>query len=115
LSLAKFWPLILGLVVYEAVVNLPDPARVVRAAVWIVPAIVILVSVLGLVGTAWSAQKGLVAAEMYGRIPTLISRLPQSPLSPVTRERGWNPNELSGTLDLLIFPALALAFWARGN
>lgn len=114
LSLAKFWSLFLALAIYFAIVNVRPPHRVVAVATWLIPLAVAAVAALGLVGSDWNVNKGLVGARFYAHLPSLISKLPQSALAGQTHARGWQPNELAGTLAFLVPLVVGMTLWS-GN
>ncbi len=104
LSLPKATGLILGLALYYALVNhraAPEAAR------WL-PVVGLGIVGLGLVGIDWVIFKLPLLAPIYSHLPRLIQGVPR------TESGGFHPNEVGGTLAMLI--PVALALWpSRGE
>ncbi|MBI2939600.1 MAG: O-antigen ligase family protein [Chloroflexi bacterium] len=68
------------------------------------------VAAIGLVGTNWAASKFAPLGPMYARLPRLI---PEVQTSVGTLHGGIHPNEVGGTLALLLPCALGIALFSR--
>jgi putative inorganic carbon (HCO3(-)) transporter len=101
LSFPKLTGIILGVATFYSIVN----AVRTRRDIWLITGLLLLsgagISVLGLVGTDWTAKFPLLA-PIYGRLPRLISGVPRS------IGGGLHPNEVGGALILFIPLALSL-------
>ena len=98
-SLSKAAGLLLGIALYYGVLNQGKSLRLLGA----VPAAAWLVLILGLVGIDWLALKIPLLTPIYTRLPRLISGVPR------TMKGGFHPNEVGGTLAMLI--PLVIAWW----
>src|SRR6266508_3400018 len=118
-SAPKFWGVVLGLAVMYAVANTCRTARHLRVAELGLLLVGALLSGVGVVGMAAPPDKLIDDRGIYAALPHLVSSVQSSTV--VTQ--GVHPNELAGTLILLIplaivkarqrgyvrWPALALA------
>jgi len=104
LSLPKFTGLILGIALYYALLNSPDVRPVYR----LMPLLSLAVVVLGLVGIDWHDFKIPLLSPLYRHLPRLIQGVPR------TMQGGFHPNEVGGTLAMLI-PLLLAPLLARDS
>jgi len=104
LSLPKAVGLALGLALYYALVNHRDALALAR---WL-PLLGWAVVALGLVGIDWVVFKLPVLTPIYQHLPRLIQGVPR------TMSGGFHPNEVGGTLAMLI-PAVAALWPERGE
>ena len=100
LSLPKAAGLLLGVAMYYAVLNQEGSFRLLDA----VPPLSWLVLVLALFGVDWIALKIPLLAPVYEHLPRLIRGVPR------TMKGGFHPNEVGGTLAMLI--PLLVAWWS---
>jgi putative inorganic carbon (HCO3(-)) transporter len=110
-SLPKLLGIILGVAFFYAVVN---SVRVSQRQIWLWAVLLVvwgvLISSLALVGTDWFTHKMLPLGPIYGRLPRLIGSIPGS------IHGGFHPNEVGGTLALLLpVSAAAVAVVWRSN
>ena len=107
-SLPKLLGILLGVFFFYAVVN---GARASRSQIWVWAALLLAfgagISSLALVGTDWMTHKMLPLGPVYERLPRLIDNIPGSLYG------GFHPNEVGGTLALLlpVSVAVGLAAW----
>ena len=124
-SAPKFWGVVLGVAALYAVVNTCGDDRALRLAQVVLLLIGGALAVMGLVGMASPPDKLIDDRGIYAALPHLITSVQSSTV--VTQ--GINPNELGGTLVLLIplacvigcrpgyarWPALILAVAMSGS
>ncbi len=100
LSWPKLMGILLGIVLFYAIVNNVTTER----AVWYAAAALCLgglsVALISLVGTDWSNAKLLYLPQANDYLPRMVHLLPKSVL-PAARD-GFNPNEVGGALALLL-------------
>jgi putative inorganic carbon (HCO3(-)) transporter len=100
LSRAKLWGIILGVAVFYALLNgLPDRPSIMLMARLAVAGTVVL-ALVALVGTDWSAVRLVDLSPLYDRIPTLIRGLPGSGVAP-TQEL-FHPRQVGATMAMLL-------------
>jgi putative inorganic carbon (HCO3(-)) transporter len=106
-SLPKACGILLGVSVFYALANArPVDVWQPRLALALVLA-GLAVALLGLLGTGWTASKVVEFGELLRALPTLAERLPRSALpQPLA---GIHPNEIGGTLAMLLPPVTSLS------
>jgi O-antigen ligase len=104
LSLPKLFGLFLGFSVYYATVSSVSSQRRFWLGVSLLPAGIVAVSLLGLVGTEWIVGKYPWLQLVYSLLPRVIRGI-QTSVGPAM---GFHPNELGGTLAFLLPLPLAL-------
>src|SRR5581483_6846157 len=105
-ALPKLCGILLGVAVFYLVACAePDRQALLCASRILLVAATAVVGV-GLVGTAWFQQKLFGVGVLTAHLPSLADRLPRSALAP--GQAGIHPNELAGTLVLLLPAPAAL-------
>ena len=102
-SLPKVAGMVLAVAVYYAVVEYADSPRRLWIAVGVFLLAGLALSVVGLLGVAWSSKFAFLTA-LTSRLPRLITGLPGA-------ESGLSGNELAGALEWFVLPAWALTVW----
>jgi len=102
-SLPKVAGMVFAVAVYYAVVEYADSPRRLWIAVGAFLLAGLALSVVGLLGVAWSSKFPILTA-LTSRLPRLIMGLPGA-------ESGLSGNELAGTLEWFVLPAWAMAVW----
>lgn len=106
-SLPKLLGIILGVAFFYAVVN---STRANQGQIWVWAGLVVVFGVgiccLALVGTDWFTHKILPLGPVYQRLPRLIDNVPGS------IHGGFHPNEVAGSLALLLPVSVALLWVA---
>jgi putative inorganic carbon (HCO3(-)) transporter len=105
-SLPKLCGILLGVAAFYAVASIDPGEGARRAVVGVLLGSTAAVIVVGLVGTAWFQQKVFGVGVLTAHLPSLADRLPRSVLAP--GQAGIHPNELAGTLVLLLPAPAAL-------
>ena len=112
LGLPKLLGMVLGAATMVAVSNTVTSRPALSRAVVAVAALALLLSGVGLVGVEWAIGKMAALDPVYSRLPVLVRGV-----VPNTRDGGIHPNELAGTLVLLLpvllAPGLGLLFSGR--
>jgi putative inorganic carbon (HCO3(-)) transporter len=102
-SLPKIAGMVLAVAVYYAVIEYADSPR----HLWIATGVFLLtglaLSVVGLLGVAWSSKFEFLTA-LTSRLPRLITGLPGA-------ESGLSGNELAGALEWIVLPAWTMVVW----
>jgi len=101
-SLPKLTGLILGIVIFYAIVNHVHDRRGVEIVLLGLVASGSLIAGISLLGTRWSA-KFPALAPFYNRLPRVIQGLPRA-------ESGFNANEVGGAL-ILVLPVIVVLTW----
>ncbi len=95
--------IILGVAVYYAIVNTVRRESSLWFAAGLLVAVGALLALIGLFGTSWwTGGKTLPLRPIYEALPRLITFIPRS------RTGGIHPNEIGGTLALMLPPTLGV-------
>ncbi len=103
-SLPKFWGIVLGLTGLYACLNMPRSPGALRRAEFLLLLAGAAIAVLGAVGMIKPPNK-LLDERIYAALPHLVTSVRSS----TSVSQGIHPNELAGTLLLLIPLSLALS------
>ena len=112
LSRPKLYGLILGFAVFRLVV---ERLRIDRGTLILTGFLIaggVGVALVGFVGTDWLTLKVPLLAPIYRRLPHLIHAVSTSV---GTTEAGFQPNEVAGTLALLLPVAVAIVLWGSNR
>jgi putative inorganic carbon (hco3(-)) transporter len=107
LSLPKLYGLLLGFSFFEIVIRQLRARRDLAILAGVLVGGGVAVAAIGLVGTAWLAPKVPFLAAIYAHLPRLIHSV-QSSQGAIS---GIQPNEVAGTLALLLPVALAVCLF----
>ncbi|MBI4318524.1 MAG: O-antigen ligase family protein [Chloroflexi bacterium] len=103
LGQAKAAGIVLGAVVLQVVASMRPSRRNLRLVCWSLLAGGAAIALAGVFGTSWVTYKLSVWVPIYERLPRLIDA------TAGTLSAGFHPNEVGGTLTLLVPLALALS------
>ncbi len=103
-SLPKLTTILLGMAIFYAAVNRPAQGHLRPQLMTILTTLTAGVCLLGLVGTDWFSSKLLPLGTIYGHLPRWVGNVPGS-----IRAGGFHPNEVGGTLAMLVPITLAAA------
>lgn len=103
-SLPKLTTILLGVAIFYAVVNHPTQGNLRPQLMTILTGLTAAVCLFGLMGTDWFSSKLLPLDTIYGHLPRWVSNVPGS-----IRAGGFHPNEVGGTLAMLVPITLASA------
>ncbi|MDO8670462.1 MAG: O-antigen ligase family protein [Dehalococcoidia bacterium] len=109
LSMPKFYGIVLSIFVFYATVRLVSNERRFWVGIGLLALGVVAVSLIGLVGTDWSAGKFPGLQHVYNLVPRVIKSVQTS----VGTSTGFNSNEVGGTLGFLL--PLPVALVLRGS
>ena len=112
LSQPKLFGLILGFAVFRLVVERLRTDRGPLILAGFLVAGGVGVALVGFVGTDWLTVKVPLLAPIYSRLPHLIRGVTTSS---GTTESGFQPNEIAGTLALLLPVAIAIFLWGSSR
>lgn len=114
LSWPKLLGIILGIAVFYGLVNNLTTERDIHLCAWALGLAGPSVALISLAGTDWTATKLFSLPQINEYLPRLFHLMPQSALPAI--QRGFHPNEVGGTLALLLPLPLALfLFGSRGK
>ncbi len=112
LSMPKFYGIILGFFIFYATVSYINNERRFWQGAWLLVVSVVVISLLGMVGTDWNTYKLPMFQQIYGLMPRVIPSV-QTSFGAAT---GFHSNEVGGTLAFLLPLPIALMFgatWTR--
>jgi len=109
LSMPKFYGIILGLFIFYAAVSNINSERRFWQGIWLLVVSVVVISLLGGVGTDWSTNKLPVLQQVYAVMPRVIRSVQTS----FGASTGFHSNEVGGTLAFLLPLPIALIFGAN--
>lgn len=113
MSLPKVYALLLGIGVFYTITRNVNSSASSRNTAIIILLVGLAIALLGLVATGWVGSKVAVLQPIYARLPRLTLSLTSSQ---GTALAGIHPNELAGTLVLLLpLVAALMLFSARGR
>lgn len=102
-AIPKLAVILAGIFAFALFVSRPQPEDGIRWAFWIVLGTAVAIVPLAIVGGEWAEGKILPLDALYQAFPRLVNHVPRSVAG------GFHPNEIAGTLVLLLFPVLGLA------
>lgn len=111
-ALPKLCGILFGVAAFYVVALTPTNPRGAGALGSAMSAATIAVSVLGLLGTAWFERKWVGIGSVTARLPSVAALLPHSATMPGVG--GIHPNEVAGTLVLLL-PVVLVLLTLRGS
>lgn len=108
-SRPKFYGLILGFYLFSLIAK-RGWATSQRVLAWLLVSGGVAVALAGILGTDWNTAKLPFLSHIYSMLPRLITQVPNSF---GTRTAGLHPNEVGGTLALLLPFALSLTAFSE--
>lgn len=102
-AIPKLAVILAGVIAFALFVSRPQPEDGIRWALWIALGTAVAIVPLAIVGGEWAARKVLPLDALYQIFPRLVNQVPRSVAG------GFHPNEIAGTLVLLLFPMVGLA------
>ncbi len=101
-SLPKLTTSLGGLFLFWSIATSVRSRHDVRSATIVLALAAAALAVLGLIGTEWPASKVLYLSRLYDALPALVSGIPRS------IRGGFHPNEVGGSLAMLVPPVCAI-------
>ncbi len=107
-SLPKLTTILLGIALFYFLVNHAEDELLLSRLTATLVLLTAAICLLSLVGTDWFSSKLLTLDSAYGHLPRWIHDVPRS-----VRAGGFHPNEVGGTLAMLVPIMLAATFASR--